>query len=274
METENTNTNEGSNVVTENAPDMNEFEQVQSVEEVIEETSEEKTTNEIINEKSKELQEVQNLPDDSNIQEPALETVNIEIQGANVSDVNEETKEEVINTNTETPTESIPEPNETIIESEIVVPSTEKNDETNKIENSTIDNQNKESLIVEEVVMTPPINNDELSKIDNVIMDQNVTEESPITEITNMPEEESQNTEMFEEQVNNIQNNYYSAVNNKNQNAKTSIMKPVGVENYKFSSEPRAIPAPSQRRKYRDPYELEKMLSIQKNEFNQEKQRM
>jgi len=66
-----------------------------------------------------------------------------------------------------------------------------------------------------------------------------------------------------------MSNEYYSSFKNKQ-----SITKPVGVENYKFSSEPKAIQAPSQRRKYRDPYELEKMISIQKNEFNQEKQRM
>lgn len=303
MESENTNENDVTTTVTENPPDMNEFQQAQTVEETQNNTEE--ISNEVVAAEStvndntlETIENSVNEPTSEIIQETTENVENEEVkeeikneETVNISqEVNEETTEitkientdeatnpiqaqesvhsihgvEVTNNN---PTMEEPDSNTIPTETE----TTEIHDNENI--NSTTDN--KESMI-EEVSVEPPVNtidNNNFTEIHSDMVEPALeTEESPITEITSVPIEQNNINETYVEQNNTIPNDNYSSI--KNTSNKQSIVKPVGVENYKFSSEPRAIPAPSQRRKYRDPYELEKMISIQKNEFNQEKQRM
>jgi len=150
-----------------------------------------------------------------------------------------------------------------------------ENKDKNKNENNNENIGENGKSLIEEVSITLPINNngDNVSEMHTDMLEPvAATEESPITESTNIPVEQNIITETYQEQNNAIPNKYN--LSTKSTTNKDSISKPVDVENYKFSSEPRAIPALSQRRKYRDPYELEKMTSIQKNEFNQDNHRI
>ncbi|KAG4084707.1 hypothetical protein H8356DRAFT_1743331 [Neocallimastix lanati (nom. inval.)] len=248
MESENTKENEVSTTVTENIQNMNGFQQSENAE------VQDETTNTVINEINKVTPGVrENTPDNKIINEVVSETKPIETENA-PNEVRNSTNEEIAS-------------------------SIERlKEETIKIHENGINNENKvenEKSLIKEISITPPINNnkDNILEIHTDVAETvAATEESPITETTNIPVEQNIISKTYQEQNNTIQNKYNSSTKSTTNNQ--SISKPVDVENYKFSSEPKAIPAPSQRRKYRDPHELKKMTSIQKNEFNQDNHRI